>query len=822
MHAFAQDLRLVVRQLFKAPGFTFLVVLALALGIGATTAVFSLAEGILLRPLPFRDPDRLVLLGDHLGNSPNLPVTAREVRTYATATTAFSSTGAFLNTRLELSGGAVPEEVSAARMTAGVFPTLGIQPLIGRVFSSAEDEARQPLAVLSYALWLNRYHRDPSVLGQTVDLDRRAYTIIGVMPRDFEFPLEPGRLDRAQLWIPMSFTAEELSDNNGAWMYHMVARLKAGVTLGQAAGDANRVGTQIMRDFPASMSAIHIRGDVAPLREHTVKDARPLLRLLLAGISIVLLIACVNVAALQLVRAIRRRREYAVRLALGARWSAILRHSMLEGLVLSLTAGVLGLGIAAAVLRVTLHLLPESLPRISAISIDATVAGFALLLALLTGALCSLAPALAALRSNVNETLKEGSASTSAVAHSGLRSTLVVTEIAIALTLLTVAGVFLRSFQKMREVDPGFRPDHVLVASYQLPLSHYPSLTSAEIFSRAVIDRLSAKPGVVAIGLTNALPATGDSGMAAYTIGDEPVSQWKMKFAAFASVDGDYFRALGIPLLEGRSFAVTDNAKAPLVVIVNQTMAKHRWPDGSALGKRMHVGNPHKQLPWATVIGVVADTKLGARDEPSADQWYFPMQQPAILFGNQVQENRTDPTGGYIAVRSSLAPDSMAETVRATVAEIDPLLALDQMQPMRDVISNVEAPRRFNTTLVTAFAAGALLLAMLGIYAVVAFSVSLRAQEIAVRMALGAQRTNIARLILAQSAKMALLGCVLGVVGSLSVSRLLSSFVFEVSPTDPLIYLASAGFMVMVALLASALPAARAASADPVSALRST
>jgi len=824
MYAFTQDLRFAFRQLRKSPGFTMTVVLALTLGIGATTAVFSLAEGILLRPLPFRDPERLVLLGDHLGNSPNLPTTAPEVRTYERATTAFSSMGAWLATKMELSGGAVPEEVSAARLTAGVFPTLGIQPEMGRVFTAQEDEGREPLAVLSYALWTDRYRRDPNVLGKSIDLDRKAYTIIGVMPRQFEFPLQPGRLDQAQLWIPMSFTPEDFSEEAaGAWMYHMVARLKDGVTVRQAAEDANRVGAQIMREFPANMSAIHIRGDALPLREHTVKDARPLLRLLLAGISIVLLIACVNVAALLLVRAIRRRREYAVRLALGARWSAILRQSMLEGLTLSVMAGLLGLGLAAAVLRLALHFLPESMPRINAVSIDAAVAGFALLLALLTGALCSLAPAFAALRSNVNETLKEGSGTASAAsAHAWLRSSLVVAEIAIALTLLTGAGVFLRSFQKMREIDPGFRPDHVLVASYQLPLSHYPSLASANVFNRGVIDRLREKPGMVAVGLTNALPATGQSGEASFTVEGEPISKWKLKFAAFASVDGEYFRAMGIPLLEGRSFTTNDNANAPLVVMVNQTMARNCWPGQSAIGKRMHVGNPHKGLPLATVVGVVADTKLGARDEPTLDQWYFPMKQPAILFGNHVQEQSTDPAAGYIAVRAGLAPESMAATVRAAVAEVDPLLALDQLQPMQDVISNVEAPRRFNTTLVTAFAAGALLLAMLGIYAVVAFSVSLRVQEIAIRMALGAGRGGIARLVLAQSAKMALLGCVLGVLGSVAVSRLVQSFLFEVSPTDPGIYLASAGFMMVLALLASVLPARRAASGDPVSALRSS
>ena len=828
MYAFVQDLRFAFRQLRKAPGFAVTVVLTLALGIGATTAIFSLVEGILLRPLPFSDPDRLVLLGDHLGNGPNAPpntpVTAREIGTYANATNAFSSLGGYATTQFEVSGGATPENVDAARFTAGVFPTLGVQPILGRVFTKPEEDAHQPLAVISYALWMNRYQRDPNVLGTTIDLDRKVYSIIGVMPRSFEFPLQPGHLDQTQLWVPMSFTPDELSDQSaGFWGYHMVARLKDGVTLRQAAEDADRVAQQIMREFPAGMSAIHIRGDVKPLREHAVADARPLLRTLFVAVSIVLLIACVNVAALLLVRAIRRRREYAVRLALGARSSMIVRESVLEGLLLSLAGGLLGLAFAAIAIRTALHLLPESMPRVDSISVDATVAIFALLLALATGALCSLAPAFAALRTNLTDSLKEGARTgTGGASHTWLRSALVVSEIAIALVLLTASLAFLRSFQKMRAVDPGFRPDHVLVAGYQLPLKQYPSQVSFDTFNRSVVDQLASKPGIVAVGIANALPASGMLGGAAYTIEGASVTGWKLKFSMFALTYGDYFRALSIPLLDGRYFTENDRANMPLVVIVNQSMARHCWPGQNAIGKRMHVGNPHKGLPWATVVGIVADTAVGPRDQPADDQWYAPAQQPAILYGSKFSGELTAPAGGYIALRSALPPEQMTQTLRSTVAQIDPLLALQQVQPMNDVISNVEAPRRFNTTLITAFALGALLLAITGIYAVVAFSVSLRTQEIAIRMALGAQRTGIARLILISGSKMALLGCAFGVVGSLALSRLVSSFLFGVSATDPLIYIASVLLMMLMALLASALPATRAASADPIAALHST
>jgi predicted permease len=825
MYRLTQNFRFAFRRLGKTPGFTLTVVLTLALGIGATTAIFSLVEGILLRPLPFSNPDRLVLLGDHLGGGQNTPVTAREVGIYSNATSAFSSMGGYTTTSYELSGsaasGATSEEVRAARFNAGVFPTLGVRPVLGRVFTQQEEEARQPLTVISYALWLTRYQRDPRVLGSPIDLDRRPYTIIGVMPSSFAFPLEDGQLDQVQLWVPMSLTPDELADQNaGFWGYQMVARLKDGVTFSQAAQDADRVAQQVMRSFPVNMSAIRIQGDITRLMEYAVADVRPLLRTLFFAVSIVLMIACVNVAGLLLVRAIRRRREYAVRLALGARASAIIRESVCEGLLLSFAGGLLGLAFAAAAIRTALHLLPESMPRVDSISINGIVVGFALLLAFATGALCSLAPAFAGLWTNLTESLKEGvRTGTGASSHAWLRSTLVVSEIAIALVLLTISGAFLRSFQKMRAVDPGFRSDNVLVASYQLPLNQYNTQTSAEAFNRAVVDRLASKPGIMAAGITNILPASGLYGGVGYTIEGAPIDTWKLKFAMFAITYGDYFRAMSIPLLDGRYFTTDDRSDSSLVVIVGQSMAEHSWPGQRAVGKRMHVGNPHKGLPWATVVGVVADTKVGSPDEPSKDQLYLSAEQPAILFGSDASDHPIL-TSGFITLRSALPPEQMTQTLRATVAEVDPLLALQQMQPMSAVISNVEAPRRFNTDLITAFAAGALLLAITGIYAVVAFSVSLRTQEIAIRMALGAQRNRIARLVLISGAKMALIGCGLGVLGSLAISRMVSSFLFNVSATDPLVYLAAALTMMLMALAASALPAMRAASADPIEALR--
>ncbi len=451
MGFWTNDLRHAIRRLAKARGFFITVALMLALGMGATTTIFSLVEGILLRPLPFRDPSRLVQLGEHVGDNSGIGITARDIRAYSTEANAFSTTGAFTGASFVLSDGPTPENLPAARLTSGVFPTLGVEPLLGRIFSQQEEDARAQVAVISYALWINRYHRDPRATGATIELDRKPYTIIGVMPRDFEFPLQVGRLNQTQLWVPMSLTSGELSEEEaGFWGYQMVARLKNGVNLSQAAQDAGQVAREIMRSFPPSMSKIHIRGDVQLLSEVLTGNTRPLLRVLLIAVFVVLLIVCANVAVLMLVRAVRYHRDYAVRLALGARSSAILRDTVLEGLLLSLSGGLLSLVFACVAIRIASHSLSESMPRIGSISIDVPVALFTLGSAVTVGVLCSLVPAFVALRTNLIAGLKDNVArSTGAVSHTRLRSALVVVEIGVALVLLIASLAFVRSYQKM-------------------------------------------------------------------------------------------------------------------------------------------------------------------------------------------------------------------------------------------------------------------------------------------------------------------------------------------------------------------------------------
>jgi putative ABC transport system permease protein len=444
-------------------------------------------------------------------------------------------------------------------------------------------------------------------------------------------------------------------------------------------------------------------------------------------------------------------------------------------------------------------------------------------LALLTGALCGIAPAFAALHTRVNENLKEGGRTgSSGSSHGRLRSALVVTEIAVALVLLAAAGALLRSFQKMRDVDPGFRADHLLVAGYSLPRQLYGTQSAVDSFDRTLVERLEALPGTTAAALTNVLPTMGFEGGSGFVL-DETASDQsaKLRVAPWSSVLGDYFRTMGIRLISGRHLTPADKEDTPLVVVVNQALARHYWPGGDAVGRRLRLGTPEAKTPWATIVGVVADTKLGSPDTPDREQIYSSPKQFKAMLGSFASPGDVFGDGGYITLRSSLPPEQMTNALRSTVASLDPLLALQQMQTMDEALSATEAPRRFNTSIVSAFALGALLLAAIGVYAVIAFTVSMRAQEMAIRMALGSRRGEIVRLVLTSGAKLAAIGCAAGLIGALAVSKLLGSMLFNVSATDPLILTGSIATMIVLSLIACAVPAQRAASANPVDALRS-
>jgi putative ABC transport system permease protein len=821
------DLRIAIRYLLKSPGFTATAVLILALGIGATTAVFSIVESVLLRPLPFPHPENLVQLSDvvegaEVGGNGEAGVTASDIQAYTRDTHSFESLGGYLQTGYELSGIGEPAQVRASRLSGGVFPALDASPLIGRIFTQHEDDQKEPVAILSYSLWKDRLHGDPNVLGTKILLDRKPYEVIGVMPRNFEFPLLPGHLNHSELWIPMSFTSEELTNGADTWNSNMVARLKPGITPAQAQSDSERVAQETARNYPAFMSSMRIHAVVRPLQEEIVEQSRPLVRTLFLAVAIVLLIACANFAGLLLVRAIRRRREIAVRLALGARSGVLLRQAILESLVLSVTGGALGLALAVIALRVGVSQLPETLPRVNEIGLDWRVVLFAIVLTVFTGIVCGLVPAFAALRTSVNETLKEsGRTGTAGGGHARLRSALVVGEIAIALVLLVASGLLLRSFQKMRAVDLGFRPDHLLTASYSLPQKQYAKQARVDEFNDELIRRVGQIPGVKSIGLTSSLPASGRVGYSDF-VADGYVSPAgaNLNLATLVMVHGDYLQALGIPLLRGRFFTSADTASSQLVVIVNHKLAEHYWPGADPIGKRLRLGPLEKPTLWMTIVGEVADAKQESPDAPTRAQCYQPVEQFEKSIGPLSLPTDLNGNRGYIAVRTTMPPEQMANVLRATVHAIDSQLPLAQLQSMEHAVSGSEAPRRFNTALISVFAIVAVLLAALGIYSVIAFSAALRVHEMAIRVALGSQRSGILGLVFTSAAKLAIAGCAIGLLCATAASHLLRPFLFGVSAFDPLVLALASLVVLMLALAASALPAQRAASVDPMKALR--
>ncbi len=825
MNSISRDIRYALRQLLKGPGFTATAVLTLAFGIGATTAIFSIVEGVLLRPLPFADPKSLVAVGDLLEGTnfttPSVP--AYESLLYARGTHSFSSMGAYRQTAYELSGAGDPAQVGASRLNAGVFSALGVSPLMGRVFTAQEDDGSEQVVVISYQTWRSRFHSNPGILGTKIELDRKPYVVIGVMPRQFEFPLVPGQLNRSELWVPISFSQGDLENGKGSWNFQMVGRLKPGISPAQAQQDAQAVTQEIMRNLPGQMSTLRLRAAVERLDEATVESSRPLVRMLFGAVAVVLFIACANLAGLLMVRVIRRRREISVRLALGARASAIVRQNLIETLALSISGGLLGLLLAAVALRVGVSFLPETLPRISSIGLDWAVIGFALLLAVITGLICGLVPALAATRTDVNDALKEGGRTGTAGAnHARLRSTLVVVELAVALVLLTGAGLLLRSFENLRAVDMGFRTDHMLTASYSLPRQQYSTQASVDGFNQSLLMKLRQLPSVQAVGITSSLPGSGDTSNGGFVAeGYTPPKGAELQLGWPSQILGDYFRAAGIPVIRGRGFTDADRADSPL--------GRHResHPGGALLARPgpHRQAHPHRRsretpLPWMTVVGEIADIKQTTADGDIAPQFYEPPSQLKKELGMFASPDMLTGAGGSIILRSGMAPEQMADSLRAVVRSIDPQLPLTQVESMDRVVAEGQAPRRFNAALISSFAGAAVLLAILGIYSVIAFSAALRTHEMAIRMALGSQRSSVMTLIIVSGAKLGLAGCIIGGIGAIFAARLFRSLLFQVNPLDPLVLALAAVSIFALALLASLVPARRAASVEPMQALR--
>lgn len=818
------DLRYALRQLRKSPGFAITAVLTLALGIGGMTAVFSVVESVLLRPLPFHDPNRLIVLHESIAHdSHQFNVTAPDILTFQRETKAFSGVGGFIPANYVMTGVGAPFETRAERVTASLFPVLGIGPLLGRTFTQQEDESAAPMTVISYALWKERFQSDPNVLGKTIDLDQRPYTVIGIMPRNFEFPLDAGRLSHHDLWVPMSFTPDEKNREGSDFDYGAVARLKHGVSMAQAQGDVNRIIAGIQASYPAKYR-VELHGYFRTLKDETVHNARPLFRILLAAVGLILLIACVNLANLLLVRTAARKQEFGMRLALGAARLAMLRQLLTESCVLSAFGGIAGVMIAMGLARGAAAYLPDSLPRLNEIAVrwPAFVAAFVLIG--LTGVTCGLAPAIASMRTDLLGVLRDGSRSTgtSRSQHS-LRSMLVVAEVAMATVLLVAAGLLLRSFAKMLDTNPGFQPQHVLTASLALPRHDYPSQEKVDDFYRQLQMRIEELPGVSDVGFSTNIPIVGaNSGRLITPQGYVRASGEGWLITSNYLVQGDYFRTLHIPLIRGRYFDAHDEQEgSPLVTIISQSFADRYFRGKNPIGMHVKVGVRSSPTPAITVIGVVGDVKQGSLDQPTIVQMYAPISQGPVDMGSMAPEMYLMGGGMDLVVRTTQDAKHLAVMVEKIVHQLNPLVPVSRVSTMDEIVAATESSRRFNTAILTAFAAIALLLSLLGIYGVMAYSVTERTREIAIRMALGATRQNVLLRTLRYALKLAAIGVIAGVVSSFGLKHFLSSLLYGVKPLDSVSIAGAIATLFVSAVLAGWLPARRAASVDPMQTLRS-
>jgi predicted permease len=822
--AVLNDARYGLRQLRKSPGFAVTAILTLAMGIGGMTAVFSVIEAILFRPLPFKDSGHLISLHEWIREDPHdFNVTAPDILIFQRESKAFSGVGGYIGAGFDVTGAGAPFHAASERVTASLFPTLGVDPLLGRTFTQKEDENAAPVTVISYSLWRERFQSNPGILGKTIDLDRRPYTIVGVMPRSFEFPLDAGRLSHRDLWVPMSFTSTEKNSEGENYDYGLVARLKPGVSTAQAQIDVDRVIAMIQPGYATISSGLHLHGYFRTLREETVRNARPLLNILIGAVALIMLIVCVNLANLLLVRAAGRKRELGIRLALGAARRIVLRQLLTESLLLSATGGVVGVALAVVLVRAAAVALPDSLPRLNEISVRWPMFAAAFGLATVTGVLCGMVPALAGSRTDVLDSLRDGNQGAGqGRSQNRLQSALVALEIGFAMLLLVASGLLLRSFAKMLETDPGFQSQHVLTASFSLPVHDYPTQQKADEFYAELQRRIEALPGVAAVGFSSDIPIVGQNqGRLITAEGHVRSAGEGFLIASTYLVQGNYFQALHIPLIRGRFFDARDErADAPLVAIIGQSFAEQYFHGKDPIGMRMKVGDRFDSaMPAITVVGVVGDVKQGALDQPASNQMYEPVSQAAAALGPMAA--MLGVAGNMdVVLRTSEDPTQLTPSLERLVHQLDPLLVLSQPHTMDEIVAATQSSRRFNTVILTAFAALALSLSLLGIYGVVAYAVAQRTREIAIRMALGASRKIVLLRIMRYALGLAAAGIVCGLVVSFGLMNSLKSLLYGVKPLDGLTIAGSVFVLLVCSALAGLWPARRAASIDPMRTLR--
>ncbi len=818
----AQDIRYAFRMLRKSPGFTAVAILTLALGIGATTAIFSVVNAVLLQALPYHNSKQLMLVREKLPKFfPNpISVSAPDIAVMARENRVFTGVAAFTDRRLNLSGAGAPERVVSARISANLFSLLEASPLIGRILHQGEDQPGHSVTVLSYGLWQRTFGGDPSAVGRSVTLNGQSYTIIGVMPKGFEFP--PRGLPQfrpADLWIPMALSHDELADVGDNFDWGVIGRLKADVTPAQAQSDMNVVAADVLKTWglPPTMK-VELDAVVTPLREVVVGDVQTLMYLLLGAVGLLLLIACANVANLLLARTSARRKEMAMRAALGAPRGRVIRQLLTESLLLAFFGGALGVFAAVWGTKLLAALAPDNLPQVQGIGVDHTVLLFAALLSAVTGVLFGLAPAFAASRTDVNEILKEGGCGLAGGGSSvSARSAFVVAQVAIAFVLVIGGGLLIRSFIDAESSRSGVQVGNVLTATISLPPAQYSESARAEQFFQQLTQHMEDTPGIESIGFSSDLPTEMDWDHI-FVVEEHPTfATAQAPHSANSIVLGNYFQTLGVPLIRGRFFTPEEEKGHANVLIISAGMAKQYWSGEDPLGKRVKWGSAGSKDPWLTVVGVVGDVKQGALDQPTLAHTYEPYL--SVCSQKDAMQNSFCNTLG-VAVRSRTSPTGVLSGLQAALHNIDPAEPLTSVRTLRDVLESSIAPRRFNTFLLTIFACAALLLSSIGLYGVISYSVGQRTHEIGIRMALGAQPRDILHVILGQGLKLLAIGVAVGLAASLVLTRLMSNLLYGVSATDPLTFVTVAALLVLVALAACYIPARRAMKVDPMIALR--
>ena len=799
------DIRYAIRMLAKSPAFTFIAVLTLALAIGANTAIFSVVNAVLLRPLPYPHAEQVVQV---FGTQPTLdeaPTSPANFLEWKTENQVFTRIATYVGQGFNLTGTDKPERVVGARVSSDIFQLLGIQPALGRDFTAEEDrDGAERVVILSYEFWQHRFAGDPNVIRQTITLSDQTYTIIGVMPRGFAFPST-----RAQVWTPIAFNAAERATRDTNFI-DVVARLKPGVSLEQAQANMNAVAQSQAQRYPQTNVGVGIK--VVSLQEHMVGDVRPMLVVLLGAVGFVLLIACANVANLLLARATARSREMAIRGALGASRSRVVRLLLTESVLLAIVGGALGLLLAIWSLDLLVSLKPANLPRLAEINVNHTVFLFTAAVSVLTGVLFGLAPAWQVSKTDLNEGLKESGRGSDAPRRHRMRALLVISEVALSLVLLIGAGLMIRSFSRLLAVDPGFKADHVLSAFVSLPVAKYSKREEQVAFFDRLLERLRNVPGVGAAGIVTDIPLYGGSSTGFDVDGRPPALPGQRAMTDYRMINSDYFAAMGMRVVKGRAFSGHDTENAPAVVIINETLAARYFAGEDPIGQRLNLSGSPKDL--REIVGIVADVRNYGLDAEVKPEVYVPFLQSAPGYLASMTSALT------VVVRSTIDPTALSQTLREQVQALDKDQPVSAIKTMDWYLADSMSQRRFNMLLLAVFAGLALVLAAVGIYGVIAYTVTQRTHEMGIRIALGARGGDILRLVFSNAMVTTVTGILIGLGAAFALTRLLQSLLYQVTTTDPVVFATIPLLLLAVAAIATYLPARRAMKVNPITALR--